>query len=167
MQKSEQSKIPVGVPILAQLDRGTLNNPRQGHLVLIDPERFDKHMAALAQRHVTLMKQGFNIELDYSIESLATVEESLQFLHEQLHFEKSLPIGKVPAIARSWGAYIGETIKRPHPGQWQKFDMFDDASRPLIHPDHATFPCSWAFWRIVNGPEDNIRVKYILSYETE
>jgi hypothetical protein len=133
---------------------------------LEDPELFDRHMAAIAIRHVRLMKQQFSIDLDYTEQSLAVVEEALQLLHEQLHFEKSLTIGDVPKMARNWGACIGETIKKIHPGQWHKMEPFsDDHSRPLVHPDHATFPCSWAYWRIVNGPDDNIRVKYILSYD--
>jgi hypothetical protein len=102
------------------------------------------------------------INLDYSVDSIKEVEEILGRLHEQYRKDPSSISPK--GLASAYGAYVGEVIRRSEPGAkrerddavgWQK-------SYPIVWgPGHGhSYPMAWCYHRIVNGPEDNVWVKF-------
>src|SRR5207244_2502474 len=88
------------------------------------------------------------------------VEEALGQLHD-LHKAGKLESG-VQGLAMAYGAYIGEVIRRSEPDvRWERDHPGMGAkSYPLYWKGGASFPCAWAYHRIMNGPEDNVWNKY-------
>jgi hypothetical protein len=123
-------------------------------------------MQHLADEAVKDAARENRITLDYSIESLKSVEEILGKLHEQYRRDSSTlsPRG----LAMAYGAYIGEVIRRSDPDckagsgcQWDRdHPVMGEKSYPLHWQAGDSFPCAWAYRRITEGPEDDIWIKY-------
>jgi len=103
-----------------------------------------------------------HINLDYSVDSIEQVEEILGSLHEQ--FLKDPSSISTKGLGSAYGAYIGEVIRRSEPGaKWERDDAIGgEKSYPIIWgPGHGhSYPMAWCYHRIVNGPEDNVWVKF-------
>jgi|SRR5580693_5340792 hypothetical protein len=67
-------------------------------------------------------------------------------------------------LGSAYGAYIGEVIRRSEPGaKWEPDDSVGgEKSYPIIGgPGHGhSYPMARCYHRIVNGPEDNVWVKF-------
>jgi hypothetical protein len=102
------------------------------------------------------------ISLDYSVDSIKEVEQILGRLHEQYVKDPSSISAK--GLGSAYGAYIGEVIRRSEPGaRWESDDAVGgEKSYPIIWgPGHGhSYPMAWCYHRIVNGPEDNVWIKY-------
>jgi hypothetical protein len=100
--------------------------------------------------------------LDYSVDSIKEVEEILSRLHEQYVKDPSSVSEK--GVGSAYGAYIGEVIRRSEPGaKWERDDAVGgEKSYPIIWgPGHGhSYPMAWCYHGIVNGPEDNVWVKF-------
>ncbi|MGC0772636.1 MAG: hypothetical protein WB543_06840 [Candidatus Acidiferrum sp.] len=114
----------------------------------------------LAGEAINDARQHNHMQLDYSIESIQSVEKVLGGLHDQ--YSKNSSSMSVDDLASAYGAYIGEVIRRSEPGaKWERDDpVGGEKSYPIIWGGGHSYPMAWCYRRIVNGPEDNVWVKY-------
>jgi hypothetical protein len=122
-------------------------------------DQFIQFMAAEAVKDAK-GKDGVN--LDYSVDSIKEVEEILGRLHEQYVKDPSSISAK--GLGSAYGAYVGEVIRRSEPGaKWERDDnVGGEKSYPIIWGSGQghSYPMAWCYHRIVNGPEDNVWVKF-------
>jgi hypothetical protein len=122
-------------------------------------DEFIQFMAAEAVKDAA---EKDRINLDYSVDSIKKVEEILGRLHEQYVKDPSSISAK--GLGSAYGAYIGEVIRKSEPGaKWERDDAVGgEKSYPIIWgPGHGhSYPMAWCYHRIVNGPEDNVWVKF-------
>ena len=126
-------------------------------------ESLDGTIQWLAGEAVSMAGQQHGIVLDYSEKSIKDVEKILGDLHEQ-YIATKREKGAM-GLAMAFGAYIGEVIRRGTPGtRWERdHPVAGENSYPLHWHGGEIFPCIWCYKRIVNGPEDNVWNKYIIS----
>ena len=122
---------------------------------------FDYGMQNIAKQAVERAKKELKIDLDFSPESIDQVEKILREIHER-HADSPLNEEEISVLALRWGAYIGETLKRVRSGKWQRdSERIVPGTSPVVFGrGNEAFPRSWAYKRIVNGPEDNIVFKF-------
>lgn len=63
------------------------------------------------------------------------------------------------------GAFIGESIRLTHGGQWLEYAPGLTNAGPYVlklPSGHSIWPVTWGLKRLINGPEDNIHHKYTL-----
>jgi hypothetical protein len=115
----------------------------------------------LADQGVALARDN-HVVLDYSEESIEKAEFVLGKLHEEYRTGKLTHGTNGPAMAM--GAYVGECIRRHEPGaHWERdHPIGGEKSYPLHWRGGESFPMAWCYKRIVNGPEDNVWIKYSL-----
>jgi hypothetical protein len=121
-------------------------------------------MQAYAQDIVDLASEQFQTNLDFSESSLEQVEEILARLYNSLPksalgklFRRGPSQDQIWQMAKAWGGYIGEVIRRRWGGEWTT----ETAAHPGIVVtlrvlDIDIFPSAKAYKRLTNGPEDNI-----------
>ena len=116
----------------------------------------------LASEAVKDARQGNHVNLDFSSESIEKVEQMLGNLHD-LYIKNASSIS-VNGLASAYGAYIGEVIRRAEPGaRWERDDKVGgEKSYPIIWGQGSghSYPMAWCYRRIVDGPEDNVWLKY-------
>jgi hypothetical protein len=124
-----------------------------------------KMMEAYATDAVDATRANFGIELDYSPESVKTVEELLGRISPQLRrgwlrrfFRIGLSETEVDTICKMFGGYIGEVVRRKRGGVWQivQNPLGDENVIALVNGDDKIFPPSKVFKRLVNGEEDDV-----------
>lgn len=125
-------------------------------------QNVDDMMRYLAEEAVSMADEGPGIRLDYSENSIKDVEEVLNAIHEQ--YLASHPEKGVMGLAMTYGAYIGEVMRRGYPGsKWERdSSVAGKKSYPLHWLGGEIYPCGWCYGRIVNGPEDNVWHKYLM-----
>jgi hypothetical protein len=131
-----------------------------------DPfQSLDDMMQFLAGEAVSMAGTQHGIALDYSEKSIQDVEKILGTIHEE--YVASKPERGAMGLAMAFGAYIGEVIRRGNPGsKWERnHPVAGENSYPLSWLGGEIFPCGWCYKRIVNGPEDDVWHKYVLSKE--
>ena len=122
---------------------------------------FDYAMRLLAKRAVLLARREQDVTLDYSPRSIERVESILSALHNR-HSENPMSDRELSILSARWGAYIGEAMKRMRPAKWRRDSEVSGAgAMPLIfNAGSEAYPRSWAYKRIVDGPEDNVVFKF-------
>jgi hypothetical protein len=121
----------------------------------------DEFVQWLANEAVNDARQQDHTKLDYSVESIKTVEQILGRVHSQ--WTKDPPTVSAKGLGSAYGAYIGEVIRRSEPGaHWERDDELGEKSYPIIWGPTAghSYPMAWCYRRILNGDEDNVWVKY-------
>jgi hypothetical protein len=120
----------------------------------------DEFVQWLASEAIKDARRQNHVELDYSVESIRRVDDVLASLHNQ--YLKNAPSVSLNGQASSYGAYVGEVIRRSEPGaKWAIDDpVGGEKSYPIIWGGGHSYPMAWCYRRIVNGPEDNVWVKY-------
>jgi hypothetical protein len=122
----------------------------------------DELIDYLANGAVEVSERSFQVTLDYTPDSIKAVEKILGKLHED--YKKSKSMQGINGLAHAFGAYIGEVIRRTEPDvRWERdHESAGEKSYPLHWLGSVSFPCAWAYKRIVNGEEDNVWFKYYL-----
>lgn len=122
---------------------------------------FDYAMRLLARRAVLLARREHGVMLDYSPASMERVEQILEKIRES-HLQKAMSDKELSIVSARWGAYIGEVMKRVRPAKWQRDSaQTGTGTMPLIFDGGSeAYPRSWAYKRIVDGPEDNVVFKF-------
>jgi hypothetical protein len=106
-------------------------------------------------------EQGNGIRLDYSAESIKTVDHILGKLHDQ--YMKAPSSISVRGLSAAYGAYVGEVIRRTEPNvHWLRDDDLGEKIYPLVWDKAHVYPMSWCQKRIENGDEDNVWMKYTI-----
>ena len=114
----------------------------------------------LATEAVRDAQENNHVLLDYTPESIRIVESILGSVHNQ--YVKNPDSVNAHGLASAYGAYIGEVIRRSQKGaKWERDDpVAGEKSYPLHWGGRVSFPMTWCYKRIVNGPEDNVWNKY-------
>ncbi len=125
----------------------------------------DEFIQWLASEGVADAERENHVHLDYSVESIKSVEKILGQLHEQ--YAKNPSSISVKGLGSAYGAYVGEAIRRSEPGaRWERDDpVGGEKSYPLIWGAGHSYPLAWCQKRITNGDEDNVWVKYYVLKE--
>jgi len=121
----------------------------------------DEFVQWLANEAVSDALQQDHTKLDYSVESIKTVDQILGRLHDQ--YVKDPNSVSVKGLGSAYGAYIGEVIRRSEPGaHWEQDDEVGKKSYPIVWGPAAghSYPMAWCYHRILNGDEDNLWFKY-------
>ncbi len=88
------------------------------------PSQVAALMAEYAQDAVELAHDKFEIELDYSLESVESLHIILQAQFEaiptgwQMLYRFRPSKRKLLTLSKTWGGYLGEVIRREWGGQW-------------------------------------------------
>jgi hypothetical protein len=121
-------------------------------------------MVAYAQDAVD-HAQSSGVALDYSVDSIRSVEDILGKLHATLPrgFWAKL-LGKGPTqqdvdqVCKMYGGYVGEVLRKSGGGEW----MVDTEIVPgqnticLRNGDQRIWPVAKVYKRITNGDEDSV-----------
>jgi hypothetical protein len=94
--------------------------------------------------------------LYFSSESLEGVERIMIALHKQAKeapADQKLTDAQVTELAKLWGIYVGEVIRRYYGGQWSLVDGVPD----LALGGKNSSPLAKVRKRIVDGPMDNLK----------
>ena len=122
-------------------------------------------MEAYASDAVNAARNNFNIELDYSPESIKTIEDLLGRLYPAVRrgwFRRLLRLGlsdeQVDMICKMFGGYIGEVVRRQKGGEWAIITnpLGTENVIALVNGEEKIFPPSKVYKRLVNGEEDNV-----------
>jgi len=106
------------------------------------------------------MAEGFEINLDYSDESIQKVEEILAKINA--HFINAQSDEGLSGIAFGFAGYIVTVIEKNHgAGKWEKDHKEAGADTFPFHWKGGTiFPYAWCMKRIIDGDSDNVWFKY-------
>ncbi|HEX5218303.1 MAG TPA: hypothetical protein VFZ59_01950 [Verrucomicrobiae bacterium] len=119
-------------------------------------ETTGEFMAYAANDAIKWVKEDRKIELDYSSESVAAIEEALDRLSRSIPRDNPPPGTFGQAIA--YGAYLGEVLRRKHGGSWAEGHA--EGGKPsyslTIKSNVVVFPINWCWKRVINGEEDDV-----------
>ncbi|NOV01191.1 hypothetical protein GC097_14330 [Paenibacillus sp. LMG 31457] len=105
------------------------------------------------------------LKLDYSEESLETVNEILERYHQGIPkgikklFSKGPSEEQILQMSKVWGGYLGEVIRRNLGGDWEMSKNFNNAIS-LVVSSTEVYPPAKVNKRILNGKEDDISFYY-------
>jgi hypothetical protein len=114
-----------------------------------DRKKFIACIPGHAESHIKMCKEHFGVDLDYSAESLKTIDEIIT-----KNWPK--PPNMLNPVVISFGSYVGETIRRLLGGEWA-FDP--ERGYTLANVGGAStriFPFAKVEKRFVNGEGDSI-----------
>jgi len=98
-------------------------------------EGFSSSLEARASQHATSVKQSLKVDYDFTPESLQRVDQALAHFHpDGFSFDLML---------HNYSAYVGETIRRNHGGEWIKEDDGTGASVRGIEGKATIYPFVW------------------------
>jgi hypothetical protein len=122
---------------------------------------FNYGMQVVAKEAVRRAKSEHRIYLDFSPSSIERIEEMLGSIHDR-HLDEPLNEKELSLQSIRWGAYIGEMMKQVKAGKWQRDSAkLGKGTMPVVFDSgDEAFPCSWAYKRIADGPDDNIVFKF-------
>ncbi len=134
---------------------------------MTDKPTVNEMMEAYAQDAVDHAKLAMGITLDFSVESVRSVETILSRLYEARpkgFVARLLRRGPseedIYMLAKMYGGYIGEVLRRHSGGEW----FFDTEVVPgstvigLRKEDERVWPPAKVAKRLTDGPEDNVWV---------
>lgn len=121
-------------------------------------------MSAAANSAVQHAKKLWSTDLDFSPQSIEDVELILARMYETIpHRAIEKLLRKKPSeeqmatIAVSYGAYLGEVIRREFGGTWQTQDVSGQPALALVFDEkNMIFPPAKIWKRLNNGAEDNV-----------
>src|SRR5262249_449929 len=119
----------------------------------------DEFVQWLATEAVKDAEKSNHVRLDYSIESIKSVDQILAKLHEQ--YVKAPATVSLRGLSAAYGAYTGEVIRKNEPNvHWERDDELGQKTYPLVWNAGHSYPMGWCERRIQNGDEDSVWVKY-------
>lgn len=124
-----------------------------------DP-KVQKMAEAYSLDFIDFARANFQIELDWSDESVAQVEKIAAGLHE--NYIRTKPSDEqIAPFYKGLGSYIGEVFRRNHQAEWG-WVTFNGTRFPGMHRDKVGLFWPWGKVqsRIVNGAEDNLWAYY-------
>lgn len=126
---------------------------------MIDDFTADPKIQRIAEAYaldaLAFAREGFGLELDWSDDSIAKIEDLLGVLHDQVAL---LSKEQVLQFATMLGSYVGEVFRRNHGAAWGMVTL-----QRQSFPGLMASQSSGTFWlwararsRIVDGPSDNM-----------
>jgi hypothetical protein len=126
-----------------------------------------EEMEEFAGEAVAIAKWEFDIELDYSENSLASVDAILSTPANQLVekvMRRGVPLQTRPndtaqdlifRMSKMWGAYVGEVVRRHHSGVW-KTRLLDGYRRISIIADRVMWtPSETVYLHLMKEPSSS------------
>ena len=126
-------------------------------------------MEAYALEAVNLAQTTSQQKLDFSEDSIKTLEKILDAIHKSIPrdvLQKRIRgvAGSeiVDQVCNTYGAYIGEVMRRNIGGEWMLDDKFSPGRKIVsLRVGHLqTFPTSKVLKRILDGPGDDVWFYY-------
>ena len=132
----------------------------QGLSAIAKTDPWDKKMRLMSEQAVMDSWNRYGVPLDYSDSSIKSLEAELDRISHSQEFQAfSEKDQRAEGIIN--GAYVGEVIRRNHGGIWAvDSEAAGRFSFPVTIGKAESFPCTWCYKRLMNGPEDNIWDKY-------
>ncbi|HET6246337.1 MAG TPA: hypothetical protein VFE47_01465 [Tepidisphaeraceae bacterium] len=120
-------------------------------------------MTAAAGCALEIAHREFNAGLDFSISSVAVLDEMVDQLHRR-HAATPFSAGELAHYVQSLGSYLGEVIRREHGGVWGIFRVFSDTMPAVqIGTAPATVACrpmTEVWVRITRGTGESLEGLY-------
>ncbi|NLM22266.1 MAG: hypothetical protein GX207_11095 [Peptococcaceae bacterium] len=132
-------------------------------------KKLAEEMKRMADGAVKVAKKSYQLNLNYSVDSLRTAEKVLSKLHEEVPKRVPFKLFKrggmteqqIMSAAMVMGAYVGEVIRRIHGGEWVQEDIQGQKDVIFLRVNgNNIFPIGKVYRRIKNGPEDDIYFYY-------
>jgi hypothetical protein len=123
----------------------------------MEQQALNQLMRESANDAIKTSQEEFALALDFSIESISTVDTIIRMFLE--HYKDQVLEDKVVfTLCNIYGAYIGETFKKLAGGQWQyNIEKEDAPSIMLMYQDKTFAFAGICYERLVNG--SNVSVK--------
>jgi hypothetical protein len=123
----------------------------------MEQQALNQLMRDSANDAITTSQEEFNVQLDYSVDSIAQVDQIiLQFLEN--YKEQALEDKAVFTICNIYGAYIGETFRKLAGGQWQyNIENEDAPTIMLIFNDKSFAFAGICYERLVNNSKISVK----------
>ncbi len=119
-----------------------------------------KLMSDTADDAIRIAKEEFDIELDFSAQSISKVDLSLQSF-VNIYKDQALEDKAVFTICNLFGAYVGETFRRIHGGAWIYDDADKDAPNVFLSLGNSTFAFAGICYEcLVNSSEVSVEDYY-------
>jgi hypothetical protein len=121
------------------------------------PREIQSQLCELAEQ---IARDNFGIALDYSIASIQQVESILAAFHNE--YVRTRSEDGLQGIALEFAAYIVTVIENHFgAGDWQRdHATIGTDTFPFQWRGSTIFPYGWCFNRIIDGPEDDIWIKF-------
>lgn len=137
---------------------------KKASAAFVPPPLFSSEMVALSRAlnadAVAVVYDSLRIRLDYSVESVAVVEQMLGRLHDD--YVKTRNDEGLNGLALMFAAYIVQVTEQNFSaGVWERDNKaFGKASFPYHWEGTTLFPFAWCGKRIFDGSEDNVQAKF-------
>ena len=120
-------------------------------------------MAAYAQDAVEAARINFKVELDYSLNSIRSLDQILEIQHRDIPLGWRKLISRGPnkatlqTFANIWGGYLGEVLRQRWSGEWLiPGDGPFKGAISLVIAGMTLSPTSRAYRRLIHGDEDSL-----------
>jgi hypothetical protein len=112
-------------------------------------------MQGFAEIAVDVAQREFNVHLDYSERSLANVDEIIQARARDLPSGKltEQQLDEIWQIAKVWGGYVGEVIRRNLNGVWKIQTLESGTARAVLVVAHLTGSPVEKVYKILTGED--------------
>jgi hypothetical protein len=125
-------------------------------------------MNEFAHNAVGFAQDQYQINLDYSDESIQAVEKILDILHQELPRNESGEISEeasvqdtVDAICNMFGGYVGEVIRRQYGGEWKVETIMSDQPMVCLQVGgNYISPPAKVYKRLATGSGDDLWFYY-------
>ena len=117
-------------------------------------------MEGYAQAAVDLARKEFKLELDFSADSVDTLDDILVVVSES-------PEKDIDFEVRLWGSYLGEVLRRRYVGGWE-MTQYPGGTVAVPAVDvrgSRLFPLMKVYRRLTAGEEEDLRSFYTMVTE--
>lgn len=116
----------------------------------------DEHLTKVAEAYTLDVIDMVGPSLDLSPQSINVVEATLE-TYAQTLTEANPTEEQVMQIAKGFGSYLGEVIRKHHGGQWGQITL-DGKTAPGLKCVDGAFIWPWArvFNRLTKGASENV-----------
>ena len=119
----------------------------------------DQRMQEFAKQAVELAQSEYHARLDYSLESIAIVDQILEKLHRN-HLDTAIPERELSRIVLTWGGYLGTVLKKQRGGHWEADSPTSgNHTYPLFCQKREAVPVMWCLQRIRRGDSARVDTK--------
>jgi hypothetical protein len=123
----------------------------------MEQQALNQLMVDSAEDAITTSLEEFGVTLDYSVQSIALVDEALLRFLESYH-DQALEDKAVFTLCNIYGAYVGETFRKLAGGQWQYNVENEDAPTIMLLFNERSYAFAGiCYERLVNDPTSSVK----------
>lgn len=123
-------------------------------------QELEQLMADCAHDAVATAKEEFQVELDYSNESIGAVDDVLLSFVDRYH-DKALEDDAVFTLCNVFGAYTGETFRRLVGGSWRYDESNPKAPYVLLEVGDRSYAFAGiCYERLVNDSQVSVKAYF-------